>query len=232
MFNFPDDVRSRLRLARPFWNYWIVGIVLVMGFLLWATPGDESAKVYLLYIPASLLLGAWIAAGLEGIFGKAPEDVRPRAQSQPSKQKVEPIEDEPFKHLNMDIKNLLNKEVENVKWEKAEKEIDEVRKEREAKERFLPVAKAMHQFAEELSGHEDITLYISDHHVDINLGEKTKLKIHRDSWTGFFYVDVRNNMFEHPEYDVNEGYHHFDTADDAISFLIKETAKYVASKQT
>jgi hypothetical protein len=79
----------------------------------------------------------------------------------------------------MDIKNLLNIEVEKAKREKEEKETDEARKEREARELFLAVAKAMHQLTEKLSGHEDMKLYISDHHVDINLGKNTKLETHR-----------------------------------------------------
>ena len=129
----------------------------------------------------------------------------------------------------MNIKDLFNKKLENAKSKKDQQENEEERERREARELFRPVVEAMENLKDELSCYEDIKFSISDHYVDIYLGDETTLKTHRYGGSDSFRVEETNN-FEYPEYDIIESEHEFQTAQETIEFLVEGCAEYVAEK--
>ena len=130
----------------------------------------------------------------------------------------------------MNIKKRLVEEVQKARRDSEKAKAEDAHRETEAKELFLPIVRAMEQVQEELLHHDNIKICISDQHVDIKLGKGTALEAHRYGWSNSFTIE-ETNTYEYPEYDVIETKHDFGTAEEAIDFLVKKCAQYVARRQ-
>lgn len=131
----------------------------------------------------------------------------------------------------MDIKGLLNQELEAAKKEKEEKEKEDAVLDKEAANLFQPIAAAMEQLKSELSAHSEIQFYIDTHSVTARLGSDIKLDTHRYGWSKCFSVD-ETITFKYPEYDVIERTLRFDDAPSIVSFIVKRCAEYLANKRS
>jgi len=130
----------------------------------------------------------------------------------------------------MDIKNLLDKELQAAEETKKKTADRDAELEQEAARLFQPIASAMEQLKSELSSHGDIKFSISNYSVTIRLGEDTKLEPHRYRWSHNFVVD-ETHTYKYPEYDIIEQKHEFDDADSVIGLMVKKCAEYVTKKQ-
>ena len=130
----------------------------------------------------------------------------------------------------MDIKNLLNKEIEAAKETKDEKDKTDAVLEQEAAQLFQPIVLAMEQLNSELSQYSEINFSISQHFVTVRLGENTKLETHRYGWSHNFSVEEANT-YQYPEYEVFEHTHEFSDAPSVIGFIVKKCAEYVANRR-
>lgn len=127
----------------------------------------------------------------------------------------------------MDIKRLLDKELQATEQAKKEKEKSDAALEQEAAKLFQPIVSAMEELRSELSSYPEIQFTISKHFVKVRLGEDTRLESHRYGWSHNFVVD-ETNTFKYPEYEVLEQNHKFDDTESVISFIVKKCAEYVA----
>ena len=109
----------------------------------------------------------------------------------------------------MDIKTLLNNEIEAANEAKHEKAKQDSSRDEEAARIFEPVASAVERLKSELSPYPEIKFWISSHLVSVRLGEDKLLESHRYGWSKKFVVE-ETNTYRFPEYDVLELKREFD----------------------
>jgi hypothetical protein len=96
----------------------------------------------------------------------------------------------------------------------------------EAAQRFKPILKATQYLAQELAGHEHITLTMRDHEVELALGQERRISASRYGWQRDFAVEDRIAC---PDLGASvERTYTFPTADDVITFLIRACAEFLA----
>ena len=130
----------------------------------------------------------------------------------------------------MDIKGLLNQELEAAKEAKQEKEKEEAALDKKAANLFQPIVAEMEQLKSELSGCSDIQFYISTHSVTARLGGDIKLDTHLFGWSKGFSIE-ETTTFRFPDYEVIEQTHKFNDAPSVVSFIVKKCAEYLANKK-
>jgi len=135
------------------------------------------------------------------------------------------------KEEKIDIKNLLQKEIAKAKEEKRIKEqIEKNSQDQEAK-LFDPVALAVSQLQSELSNNKQIEFGISDHHVEIHLGKKLKVKVELfRHGAGHKIRAVEEVGKEHPEQEVPNRDHFFETSGETINYLVKVCAEFIVNQ--
>jgi len=130
----------------------------------------------------------------------------------------------------MDIRGLLNQELEAAKKAKEEKEKEEAALDKEAARLFQPIVAGIEQLKSELSGHSDIQFYISTHSITARLGDDIKLDTHFFGWSKGFSIE-ETTTFNYPDYKVIEQTHKFNNAPSIVSFIVKKCAEYLANKK-
>jgi hypothetical protein len=96
----------------------------------------------------------------------------------------------------------------------------------EAAQRFKPILKATQHLAQELAGHEQITLTMRDHEVELALGQERRIRASRYSWQREFAVEDHISC---PDLGAPfERTYTFPTPDDVITFLIRACAEFLA----
>lgn len=130
----------------------------------------------------------------------------------------------------MDIKNLLNQELESAKKDKEQKETEEAALYKEAANLFQPIAAAMEQLKSELSAHAEIRFSISLHDVTAHLGDDIKLRTYRYGWSTVFSVEETTTS-RYPEDEIDEYTYKFNDANGVVAFMVKRCAAYLANKR-
>lgn len=130
----------------------------------------------------------------------------------------------------MDIKEVLNQELQAANRAKEEKEKEDAVLDKEAANLFQPIVAGIEQLKSELSGHSDIQLYISTHSITARLGDDIKLDTHLYGWSKGFSVE-ETTTFKYPDYEVIEQTHKFNDAPSVVSFIVKKCAEYLANKK-
>ena len=131
----------------------------------------------------------------------------------------------------IDIKNLLHKEIAKAKEDKRIKDqVEEESQDQEAR-LFRPVVLAVSQLKLELSDSKQIGFRISDHHVEIHLGKerKVKVEIFRHG-AGHKIRAVEEVEYEHPEHEVPNRDHIFESSRETINFLVKVCAEFIVNQ--
>ncbi len=130
----------------------------------------------------------------------------------------------------MDIKELLNQELQTAKRAKEEKEKEDAALDKEAANLFQPIVAGVEQLKSELSGHSDVQFYISTHSITARLGDDIKLDTHLYGWSKGFSVE-ETTTFKYPDYELIEQTHKFNDAQSVVSFIVKKCAEYLANKK-
>jgi hypothetical protein len=130
----------------------------------------------------------------------------------------------------MDIKKLLNQELQAAERAKEEKEKEDAALDKEAANLFQPIVAGIEQLKSELSGHSDIQLNISTHSITVRLGNDRELDTHLYGWSRGFSVE-ETARFNWPEYEEIKQTHKFNDAPSVVSFIIKKCAEYIANKK-
>jgi hypothetical protein len=130
------------------------------------------------------------------------------------------------KEEKIDIKNLLQKEIEKRIKERVEK------KSQDQGARLLePVVLAVNQLKSELSNNKQIGFRISDHHVEIHLGKERKVKVEVfRHGAGHKFHAVEEVEYEHPEHQVPNRDLIFETSGETTNFLVKVCAEFIVSQ--
>ena len=147
------------------------------------------------------------------------------------KQKEEKNTEIQKKEEKIDIKNLLQKEIAKAKEEKRIKDqVEEKSQDQEAR-LFGPVVLAVSQLKSELSNNKQIEFRISDHHVEIHLGKERKVKVEVFRHGGGHKIRaVEEVEYEHPEHQVPNRDHFFETSGETINFLVKVCAEFIVNQ--
>jgi hypothetical protein len=96
----------------------------------------------------------------------------------------------------------------------------------EAAHRFKPILKAMQHLAQELAGHEHVTVTMWDHEVELALGQERRIRASRYGWQREFAVEDHISC---PDLGAPfERTYTFPTPDDVITFLIRACAEFLA----
>jgi hypothetical protein len=96
----------------------------------------------------------------------------------------------------------------------------------EAAQRFKPILKAAQHLAQELAGHEHVTVTMRDHEVELALGQERRVRASRYGWQREFAVEDHISC---PELGAAvERTYAFPTPDDVITFLIRACAEFLA----
>jgi len=130
----------------------------------------------------------------------------------------------------MNIKELLNQELQAAKRAKEQKEKGDAALGQEAANLFQPIVAGVAQLKSELSGQSDIQFYISAHSISARLGDDIKLDTHLYGWSKDFSVE-QTTTFKYPDYEVIEQTHKFKDAPSVVSFIVKKCAEYLANKK-
>ena len=131
----------------------------------------------------------------------------------------------------MDIKGLLNDELQAAARAKEEKETRDAALNKEAARQFQPIVAAIEQLKSEVSQYSEIQFHISTHSVTARIGDAIKLDTNLYGWSKGFSVE-ETTTFKYPDYEVIELTHKFDDAPSVVSFIVKKCAEYLAEKKT
>ena len=136
----------------------------------------------------------------------------------------------------MDIKGLLNQELEAAKKAKQEEENKRVVCDTQAANLFQPITAGIEQLKSELSEHSDIKFYISTHSVTVKIGGDEELHTYL---YGTSNLHLQSKIFPLTEitrfkYDdeVSEIERNFDDAASVVSYIVKKCATYLAYKKS
>ena len=136
----------------------------------------------------------------------------------------------------MDIKGLLNQELETAKKAKQERENKRIICDTQAASLFQPILAGIEQLKCELSKHSDIKFHISTHSVTLKIGDEKKLRAYL---YGTSNLHLQAKIFRLTEvttfkYDdeVSEIERNFDDAASVISYIVKACATYLAYKKS
>jgi len=148
-----------------------------------------------------------------------------------TKQKEEKNTEIQKKEEKIDITNLLQKEIAKAKEEKRIKEQVEEKSQDQGARLLEPVALAVSQLKAELSNNKQIGFGISDHHVEIHLGKERKVKVEVfRHGAGHKLRAVEEVGYEHPEHQVPNRDHFFETSGETIHFLVKVCAEFIVNQ--
>jgi hypothetical protein len=135
------------------------------------------------------------------------------------------------KEEKIDIKDLLQKEIAKAKEEKRIKDQAEERSQDQETRLFEPVALAVSQLKSELSNNKQIEFRTSHHHVEIHLGKGRKVKVGVFRHGGGYKIRVvEEGEYEHPEHQVPNRDHFFETSGETINFLVKVCAEFIVDQ--
>jgi hypothetical protein len=96
----------------------------------------------------------------------------------------------------------------------------------EAAQLFTPILKATHHLAQELVGHEHVTVTMRDHEVELALGQERRIRASRYGWHREFAVE---DHIDCPDLGASVARTYtFPTPDDVITFLIRACAEFLA----
>jgi hypothetical protein len=130
-----------------------------------------------------------------------------------------------------DIKKLLQKEIGKAKEEKRIKDQVEKKSQNQETRLFEPVMLAVSQLKSELSNNKQIEFRISNHHVEIYLGKERKVKVELfRHGAGHKFHAVEEVEYEHPEHQVPNRDHFFETSGETINFLVKACAEFIVNQ--
>lgn len=125
-----------------------------------------------------------------------------------------------------DIKALLHKEIAAAQQSGHGPWPSVKRANSEAARLFKPVLEATHHLAQELAGNEHITLAMRDNEVELALGQERRVRAFRYGWHREFAVE---DHIYCPDLGASfEQTYTFPTPDDAITFLIRACAEFLA----
>jgi hypothetical protein len=96
----------------------------------------------------------------------------------------------------------------------------------EAAQRFKPILKAMQHLAQELAGHEHVTVTMRANEVELALGQERRISASRYGWQREFAVEDHISC---PDLGASvERTSVFPTPDDVMTFLIRACAEFLA----
>jgi hypothetical protein len=135
------------------------------------------------------------------------------------------------KEEKIDIKILLQKEIAKAKEDKRIKDQVEEKSQDQETRLFEPVVLAVSQLKSELSDNKQIEFRILGHHVEIHLGKerRVKVEIFRHG-AGHKIRAVEEVGNEHPEHEVPNRDHFFETSGETINYLVKVCAEFIVNQ--
>jgi hypothetical protein len=135
------------------------------------------------------------------------------------------------KEEQINIKTLLQKEITKAKEDKRIKDQVEEKSQDQETKLFGPVVSAASQLESELSNSKQFGFRISDHHVEIHLGKERKIKVEVfRHGAGHKIRAVEEVEYEHPEHQVPNKDHFFETSGEAINFLVRVCAEFIVNQ--
>ena len=135
------------------------------------------------------------------------------------------------KEEKIDIKILLQKEIAKAKEDKRIKDQAEKTSQDQETRLFEPVVLAVSQLKSELSDNKQIGFRISGHHVEIHLGKERKVNVELfRHGAGYKIRAVEEVGDEHPEHQVPNRDHFFETSRETIDFLVKACAEFIVNQ--
>jgi hypothetical protein len=147
------------------------------------------------------------------------------------KQKEEKNTEIHRKEEKIDIKILLQKEIAKAKEEKRIKDQVEKKSQDQETRLFQPVVLAVSQLKSELSDNKQIEFRISDHHVEIHLGKERKVKVELFRHGAGHKIRAAEEVGnEHPEHEVPNRDHFFETSGETINYLVKVCAEFIVNQ--
>ena len=90
---------------------------------------------------------------------------------------------------------------------------------------------AVSQLKSELSDKKQIEFRVLGHHVEIHLGKKRKVKVEIfRHGAGHKIRAVEEVEHEHPEHEVPNRDHFFETSGETINYLVKVCAEFIVNQ--
>jgi len=177
------------------------------------------------------ICGKPLKGGQEREEQKKIEKDKGEEEIEEKKQKEEKNTEIQKKEEKIDIKNLLREEIAKAKEEKRIKDQVEEKSQDQETRLLGPVVLAVSQLKSELSDNKQIEFRISDHHIEIQLGKERKVKvdIFRHG-AGYKFHAVEEVEYEHPEHQVPNRDHIFETSGETVNFLVKVCAEFIVNQ--